>query len=114
MKASNIRIKLMVALFIVTSSVQIIGVAATSNPNASDNAIKVTFSDLDLSREEGVNTLYQRLKASARKVCGNPNGRELMAISQQRKQCYALALTKAVKKVGNESLEVLHSAGETS
>ncbi|MBI1732956.1 MAG: UrcA family protein [Gammaproteobacteria bacterium] len=70
-------------------------------------AVTVTFSDLDLDRGAGAETLYQRLRAAAKKVCGTADGRDLSA-THERRRCYREALDRAVNDVNNERLEKLH------
>ncbi len=76
-----------------------------------DDSVRVTFPDLDLSREEGVVTLYQRLKTSARQVCGSfplayNGGLQLWRVT---KQCRIRTLTDAVRNIDNPRLSALHS-----
>ncbi|HEY7841814.1 MAG TPA: UrcA family protein [Gammaproteobacteria bacterium] len=92
------------------------GVAAGSMPalagpaGAEVHSTTVSFSDLNLSREAGVNELYGRLKAAARTVCGSrPDGRNLV-MSFYWKQCYDGALDSAVGKVAHVGLTEVHLA----
>ena len=70
-------------------------------------SVKVRFSDLDIERGNGANTLYQRLQRAAKQVCGSADGRNIAA-SQATKACYNEALGAAVEKVNNEQLSELH------
>ena len=75
------------------------------------DSVRVTFPDLDLSREEVVVTLYQRLKTATRQVCGSfplayNGGLELWRAT---KQCRVRTLTHAVRSIGNPRLSALHS-----
>jgi len=51
--------------------------AASMPQNNSENRIIVSFSDLNLSNDKGVSTLYQRIKAGARQSCGTVSPRQL-------------------------------------
>ncbi len=70
-------------------------------------AVTVNFSDLDVARGAGVETLYQRLRTAAKAVCGAKDIRKLNETKAWR-ACYTQALDNAVEKVGNERLNQLH------
>jgi UrcA family protein len=70
-------------------------------------AVAVTYADLDLDRGTGAETLYQRLRAAAKKVCGAVDGRNLTAVQQQRR-CFNDALDRAVAAVDNDLVSRLH------
>ncbi len=54
----------------------------------------ISYSDLDLSTEEGQKRLETRLKSAARAVCFEANGRELSKIQEQQ-QCTVKAISSA-------------------
>jgi len=59
---------------------------------------EVHFSDLDLTRSEGVSVLYERLHAAATSVCASLDARDLA--SQMRfKDCVQTAIGSAVAKI---------------
>ncbi len=75
----------------------------------------VSASDLNLSHEKGVVTLYQRLIKAASKVCGAKDSYragsriESRKIKQQYKTCSTEALNSAVQSVNNEQLTAMHT-----
>ena len=71
-------------------------------------AVIVNFSDLDIARGSGVQTLYQRLRTAAKTVCGMKDTRNL-TVMQEWRACYKQALNGAVEKVNIESLDKLHN-----
>lgn len=71
-------------------------------------AVIVNFSDLDVARGSGVETLYQRLRTAAKAVCGTRDLRNITATLEWR-ACYTQALDGAVEKVNVESLDALHN-----
>jgi UrcA family protein len=84
-------------------------VAGQAPADSSDNAptVTVSFADLDLSKPEGAETLYQRIQAAARQVCGGSvdtrYGRDLSR-RQAVRACYEKALADAIKQVDNSNL----------
>jgi len=71
-------------------------------------AVIVNFSDLDIARGSGVETLYQRLRTAAKTVCGEKDTRNL-TVMQEWRACYKEALDGALQKVNNASLDKLHN-----
>jgi len=71
-------------------------------------AVTVNFSDLDVARGPGVETLYQRLRTAAKAVCGTKDTRNLTALQEWR-ACYKQALDGAVEKVNIDRLDELHN-----
>jgi UrcA family protein len=71
----------------------------------------VSYSELDLDKEEGAIVLYKRLKIAARQVC---NVRTLtvkgsLHEAAERKACYRDTLDAAVSQVNNEYVSKLHA-----
>jgi len=62
-------------------------------------ASKVRFDDLDLDRRAGAETLYQRLKSAAWRVCDLQPTRYRERV-HERQGCYADSLRRAVEAVG--------------
>lgn len=86
------------------------GTAYSAQPDAGAPAPSVTvrYGDLDLTRDEGVKTLYLRLRAAAREVCSDDGTREI-ARRVAARHCYEDALDRAVAGVRNKHLAALHS-----
>ena len=63
---------------------------------------RVNYSDLDLSKQEGQETLYERLRRAADDVCDEEYSR------LDERSCRKTALDRAVKEVGNSSVTALH------
>lgn len=72
------------------------------------STVTVNFSDLDIERGAGVETLYQRLRTAAKSVCGTKDARNLNEMQEWR-ACYKQALDGAVEKVNNDRLDELHN-----
>jgi UrcA family protein len=82
---------------------------ASPAPRVSHSVV-VSYADLDLADPDGARTLYARLNAAARKVCGPvPSVREHRETADYQ-ACHARALSKAVNRIGSEPLYALHDA----
>lgn len=87
---------------------------AGATPYINDNnrvAVRVSYADLDLSSDAGLQTLYTRLKAASSAVCGSRSLFEAGSLDQlaQNKRCYRKALSKAVAKFNNARLNEVHA-----
>lgn len=63
----------------------------------------VGYSDLDLSRDSGVATLYSRINSAAREVC-EPLDAVLSRLLRERFDCRQEAIAKAVADVNSPAL----------
>jgi len=106
-------------------SVTVLGLALAQLPGAASaasaikivgaNTVKVSFADLDLTRTEGVETLYQRLKNAAGQACTQKVGlREVIDVATLKSECVRTALADAVKSIDNELLRQLHQDSNNS
>ena len=106
---------LMAPILCIILSVPAVATAVTTKHRTQTETMKVTVSDLDLSQEDGVLTLYQRIKTSAGKVCGvkdsHVTGSRIasLKIKRQYKKCSAEALDQAVQSINNKMLTDLHT-----
>jgi UrcA family protein len=85
--------------------------ASPSNvPSATDALLKyvVRFHELDLSKIEGVTTLYARLRYAARVVCDPFESREMWVAKKQR-ACMDKAIADAVASVNRPLLSQYHN-----
>jgi UrcA family protein len=64
----------------------------------------VRFSDLDLSRPEGVARLYARISRTAHDICGDANGRTSL-----KDRCIARTIEDAVNRIDKLPLTALHT-----
>lgn len=72
-------------------------------------SVVVSYADLDLSRQAGVDTLYTRLRSASKTVCGT---RDVRIVQRRRDwdRCYDEALDNAVATVGVEQMVAEHRA----
>jgi UrcA family protein len=79
--------------------------AATVEPPA----VKVRYSDLNLSTEQGSLILYGRIVAAAHEVCAVDVFRDLRAVAASR-ACAAEAIARAVRDVNSPMLASVYAA----
>jgi len=111
MKESNIVKKILVTVTVAALAVPAI---AGATPQIEDNdraAVGVSFADLDLSSEAGLQTLYGRLRASSYSVCGTRSLAEAGSLDQLavNKRCFKKSLSKAVARFDNDKLTEIHA-----
>lgn len=112
MKELN-RFKSLVAVGLaIALTAPVIGNTATSGFTEQETAVRVSYSDLDLSSNAGVKALYTRLKAASEEACGPTNYRDAGTLQKlaRNKACYNQTLNKAVSKVDNDRLTRLHQS----
>ena len=99
------------------SAILVLGIPAIASSSQFVNAegetvIRVSYSDLNLSSQAGLDVLYNRLQAATRSFCGSPHSLREAGSQQQlmrTKQCYSNLLSKLVAKVGNADLTEMHT-----
>jgi UrcA family protein len=74
------------------------------SPDSESKAVRVTYADLNLQTDAGVEKLYARIGKAAREVCAQ-NGARLTATTQQRfTKCVDASMSTAARSVNNASL----------
>lgn len=71
--------------------------------------IRVSYSDLDLSKAAAVSELYERLQSASERVCRGSVRMEVSNNSAEEQLCISGVLAKAVSQVGLHSLDKIHS-----
>jgi UrcA family protein len=77
---------------------------------ASDVAVKVSFSDLDLDHAAGVARLYQRVHNAAKQVCGPDVATGSHLLPRGYQVCVDAALNRAIKQLDRPALTAYHLA----
>ncbi len=85
-----------------------LGVAQAGAPQDDVPRVVVRYADLDLSTQEGVQTLYKRISSAARLVCPATDPRTLVKFSEGR-TCREAAIARAVSSVHSSQLAALHA-----
>jgi UrcA family protein len=90
--------------FALVSALAVLG-ASPALADETVRSVKVSYADLDLNTQAGAATLYGRIRAAAKQVCG-PD--EWAYGHSTFKRCFNQALGNAVAKVNNPQLTALH------
>jgi UrcA family protein len=93
-----------IAAFAVCTS--LIAYSASAEPKVKTQA--VSYADLDLSKPAGAQTLYKRIKAAARSVCGPVDQYTFVTAPSAFRECFDKAVADAVSQVDRPSLTALH------
>lgn len=72
----------------------------------------ISFSDLDLSRDADVRTLYSRLRRASDEVCGQYRDSRDLRTKQIYKMCYQDTLARAVESVDHAAVTAMYAADE--
>jgi UrcA family protein len=92
-----------------------LGLASTNSfASTFDNGVrqvKVSYAELDLSKQAGAQALYGRIKQAARTVCGSNDSMPWNQIDTNR--CIKTAVNDAVAKVNAPLLTALHQSQNT-
>jgi hypothetical protein len=84
----------------------LVSFSAAADPGV--KSISVSYADLDLSKPAGTQTLYARIKAAARRVCGPVDNYTFVTPSKTFRKCYEKSIADAVVQVDRPSLTALH------
>jgi UrcA family protein len=99
------------ALLMVGSLVGVLGLGAASAATHDRDvpAVVVKYSELNLSTDAGVNTLYHRIMYAARQVCPDESIRDLKA-HEQVAVCRDQAIARAIRQINNSRLAALYAS----
>jgi len=67
-------------------------------------SLTVQFADLDLSKDAGLATLFDRIKGAAERVCSAHSGGTTLRDKQQYAACVEFALSNAIARVDRPEL----------
>jgi len=99
------------ALVVSGLGISVSAVAATQS-QFYDNAISVSFSDLNIQNDAGARVLYMRLQRATKSVCGTGSYLQLGSLARvsQTEECYADTLDEAVAKIDSDALDKIHAS----
>ena len=80
------------------------------HPHEVTTSVAVSYADLDITDAAGARTLYARIRAAARKVCGPEPATLDLRGTAAYDACHQQAVARAVHRVGSEQLHALHAA----
>ncbi len=110
MKESKLFKRLVATFVVIVLGGPAVVLAGTSS-HLETNKATVSYADLNLENEEGVQVLYQRLQRASKEVCGVTSIRIAGSTSGEveTQQCYRESLSNAVDKIDNEDLTRIHA-----
>ena len=118
MKVTNDKKYFLSGVIALVLAVPMMANAAIDNRPESTQSMTLNVSDLDLTQDEGIETLYARLKSNVDKVCGVKNthitGSRISSskIKRHHKKCSTESLDRAVKSIDLEGLTDLHQRSQ--
>jgi UrcA family protein len=72
--------------------------------------IVVDYDDLDISHQQGLETLYSRIQYAAMDVCGYDRLHKELSRQRRPAACYHAAVDNAIQQVNQPMLTALHRA----
>jgi UrcA family protein len=111
MNTTNTMIKRSMAALALTAAFTV-SLPALANETATpaESSIRVKIRDLDLSKPEGVATLYQRIERSARLVCTDSSSPWDAGRVATMQRCYEAAIQDAVSAINQPQLTAFHQS----
>ena len=111
MKESKIYKGLMATIIVVALGAPAIASADTGS-ELKGTAVKVSYADLNLEKQEGAKTLYRRLQQASRRACGYRGLRVAGSVESraEARQCYDVTLSATVEKLDNELVTQIHNS----
>jgi len=100
----------------VTLTAALIGHSVAAHADRLDGAvggapsITVNYSELDISKPQGLTVLYARIQRAARSVCGVDDSPRELSRARHSMVCYKSAIEDAVRQVNRPTLTALHRA----
>jgi UrcA family protein len=78
-------------------------VTVTSAPT-----MTVSFAELDITKPQGLEVLYNRIENAAKLVCNFDVSPQQLARTRQARACYKTAVDDAVRQINRPTLTALH------
>jgi UrcA family protein len=103
------RLRAAVAFVVLATCTAIGAVGSAHAANADSPSLKVRYSDLNLSTEQGSLVLYGRIVAAAHLVCAIDDIRDLKAV-RAAQACREQAIAQAVRDVNSPMLASVYAA----
>ena len=75
-----------------------------------DPSKTVSYADLNLKSQAGVDALYKRIRKAAYEVCQMPTGTRQIRIESEFKACKLDAIDRAVQQINLPTLTALHES----
>lgn len=103
------RIQVVASFGLILSGPAIVS-AAHQGFDADNGTLRVSYADLDLSSQAGVEVLYGRLQQASAVACDTGSLRQKGSLKAARmaESCFEEVLSKLVSKVKNDKLTAIH------
>lgn len=109
--AKNVRVaRYVVAFGVAALSCSAASAHASQRGDADANQAVVNYTDLDLSKQADVRTLYARLQRASAQVCGDYTDLRSLAMKRAYNVCYQESLTRAVDAVNHSAVTAMFVA----
>jgi UrcA family protein len=95
--------------FAALSATMLAGVTNAAEAGNVAPTLAVTYKDLNLNSNAGIQILYRRIEGAANQVCGKVDARDLRAVSA-KKACVEHAISNAVAAVNSPMLTMVSVA----
>ena len=111
MKESKLFKRLVATFVVIVLGSPAVVLADTTSYIVESPKTTVSYADLNLESEEGVQVLHRRLQDASRNVCSAKSLKIARSIfvQYQTSACYRKTLSNAVEKFDNEDLTRLHA-----
>lgn len=77
-------------------------------------SVIVSFAELDISKPQGLEVLYSRIKTAAKSVCGFDHSIQQLSRGSDSMACYKSAVEGAVTQINRPTLTAFHRAKSKS
>lgn len=109
--AKNVRVARVVAAFGVAAlSIGAVSAQASDQSDAAIAKAVVNYTDLDLSKESDVRSLYVRLQRASAQVCGDYKDLRSLKMKRSYDVCYQESLGRAVDEVNHSAVTAMFAA----
>jgi UrcA family protein len=102
------RLRAALAFTVLATCTALGAIGSAQAADADSPALKIRYSDLNLSTEQGSLALYGRIVQAARLVCAVDDIRDLRAVAAAR-ACREQAIAQAVRDVNSPMLASVHA-----
>ena len=84
--------------------------ARATDSQTNPTSVTVSYSDVAFGTSAGAADVYRKLKAAARKACGEYAGSRTLEMQIATRDCVDAALADAVRRIDRPKLSALHAA----
>ena len=109
--AKNVRVAHVVAAFgVVALTFGAVSAQASDPSDAATAKAVVDYTDLNLSSQSDVRSLYARLQRASARVCGDYKDLRSLSMKRAYSACYQESLSRAVDEVNHSGVTAMYAA----